>query len=62
MTDQYVVEVTNDRGRPRFKAYKNDAAAIDTSALPVVGLGSSFSYQGTEPNGISTFTMTLTEP
>lgn len=62
MADQYVVEVTNDRGRPRFTFLNNSGSSIDTSGMSQLAAGNTISYQGTEPNGIGTFTISLIEP
>jgi len=63
LLDQYIVEVNDLRTAPRFTVYKVDCSSpVDTSSLLKVTSGSSVSIQETEPNGVSTFTLSVSEP
>lgn len=63
LLDQYIVEVNDFRTSPRFTLYKvPNGTPFDTSTCTQITNGSSINVQETEPNGVSTFTLTASEP
>lgn len=61
MEEQFVIVVSNDKGRPRFRVYQNSGAAIDLTAMSPVASGGQITAQFPEPDG-ATFTLSLCEP
>lgn len=63
LLDQYLVEVNDFKSSPRFTLYKvPNGSPVDTSTFAQITSGSAISVQEVEPNGASTFTLSVSEP
>lgn len=63
---EYLLQVEDQKGRIKFSAY-NNVSDTPTNVNPdspwvLVELGSSINISGTDPDGINTFTFTVTQP